>query len=608
MDATVVELPGWDLGSIFGPEPDAADRAFAEALRGIDELTALFDRLGMAPRAEPAIDDATMAAAEEVILAWNRVSEAVALQYSYLYCAVSADTGNAKAQAAMSELQQRNATLTKLHARLTAWIGSLDVEALIAASPAAHDHALILRDARDRATHLMSQAEEELAAELGISGAAAWFRLREDVDASLTTPIEIDGEVKVLPLSEIDGFLSTPNRDLRRRAHEAIEGARRGAEIPLAAAINGVKGEQIAVLKRRRWADPLDAALHLNRIDWETLDAMMSANRAAAPDLRRFLNAKARSLGLPVLASYDLFAPVSEEGHSWPYDEAVRFVTEQFATYSPRLAALAERATAGRWIDVGPREGKVGGGFCFGVGDGVSRILLNYTPNFVWMSGTAHELGHAYHELVAHEAGRNWLQQSLTPATLAETASTFCETLVQEQALARAADAERLELLNGVLQGQMINVFLTGVAYDTERAIFAARAERQLSAEELSEISLSAQREVFGDAVDPETLGPYQWAAIPHYFLPDLWYYNFPYAFGLLFGLGLYARYREDPISFIDGFDRLLADTGMADAVELAARFGIDLHDRSFWESGLATVRGHIDQFESLVDRTASRR
>jgi oligoendopeptidase F len=601
--SVVDELPRWEMESVFGPEPDAADRAYANAIAGIDELAALLDWLGVAPRDHGSVDADTVAAVTEVLAAVDRVGQEAAIQFSYLFCAVSADSGNDAAQARLGELQQANVCLSQLRTRIVAWIGSLDTEALIAASPVAQHHAYILRDAAVRAEHLMSRAEEELAAELAPSGAAAWFRLRQDVEAALMATIEVDGEVQTIPLAELDRFFSSPNRETRRRAYDANRETLQGARTPFAAALNGVKGEQIALLRRRNWDDPLDAALHLNRIDRPTLDAMMGAIRAAVPDLRRFLRAKARPLGIPVLATYDLFAPVSEAGDVWPYGESVRFVTEQFATYSPRLAALAERATGERWIDAGPREGKTGGGFCAGVGNGVSRILLNYTPNFIWMSAVAHELGHAYHDQAAHTAGRSWLQQSLTPATLAETASTFCETLVQEQVLAQANELSRLELLNGVIQGQMINVFLTGIGFDTERAIFAQRPERQLSAEELTEISLVAQRDLFGDAIDQETLWSYHWASLPHYFLPDFWYYNFPYAFGMLFGLGLYARYREEPAGFPGRFDALLADTGMADAVDLAARFGIDLHSTAFWEAGLGTFRTRVDQFEALVDR-----
>lgn len=601
MTGQTAELPRWDMTGLFGPEPDASERAFAAALAGIDELQTLCDRLAIGPRSNPTIDAATIAAADELIAAWNRFVEDAEIMHSYLYCLISADTGDRAAQAAMSELQQRNAALATLRARLTAWIGSLDVEALIAASTLARDHAFALRDMHRNAAHLMSPAEEALAAELASAGAAAWFRLREDVEASLAAPFEVDGERKTLSLTEIENYFPNPNRELRVAAFRATESLRESAAIPFVAAINGVKGEQIALTTRRHWRDPLDAALAAHRLDRATLDVMLAAIRAEFPALRRFLTAKARALGLPNLASYDLSAPVSREGENWPWERTVSFVSEQFAAYSPKLAAFAQRAFAEAWIDVGPRPNKVGGGYCSYVGGGRSRILFNYAPTYYCMSGTAHELGHAYHGFVMHEFGRTWLQGSLTPPTLAETASTFCETLVQRAALAAAPASERMELLNGVLQTQCVNVFYTTMMFDLERAIMAARAKRQLAHEELIELALSTQRDFFAGAIDEQSLARYQWAHIPHFFLPDLWYYNFPYAFGMLFGLGLYARYEAEPAGFPLRFDALLADTGTAAALQLAARFGIDLHAPAFWHSALAAITANIAEFDRLV-------
>ena len=82
------------------------------------------------------------------------------------------------------------------------------------------------------------------------------------------------------------------------------------------------------------------------------------------------------------------------------------------------------------------------------------------------------------------------------------------------------------------------------------------------------------------------------WAVKPHYFTP---FYNWPYTFGLLFGIGLYARYRDDPERFRAGYDDLLSSTGMADAAALAARFGFDVRDGAFWAASLAVLKGHIE-------------
>lgn len=232
----------------------------------------------------------------------------------------------------------------------------------------------------------------------------------------------------------------------------------------------------------------------------------------------------------------------------------------------------------------------------------LAATLLNYAPTYFWMSVLAHELSHAYHNAVRHEAGRTWLQRRLLPPmTLAETASTFCETLVSRAALAQADHDDQLAILGGALLSVNVNVFGAVAGFALERELFADRRRRELTTDELGELTLAAERDLVGDAVDPETLVPYGWAAAPHPFLPYAWYYNFPYAFGMLFRLGLHARHAADPEAFRPGFDELLSRTGMAEAADLAGWVGIDLRSPDFWREGLDTVRADVDRFEALV-------
>jgi oligoendopeptidase F len=222
-----------------------------------------------------------------------------------------------------------------------------------------------------------------------------------------------------------------------------------------------------------------------------------------------------------------------------------------------------------------------------------SRILVNFTDDFSSVSTVAHELGHAYHNInLAH---RTPLQRR-TPMALAETASTFCETIVTNAMLDAASDGERLPLLDLRLEGEMAIVVEIHSRFLFERALFAGRERRELSPRELCEALTAAQREVFADSVDPEQLHPYQWALKPHYY-GATHYYNWPYTFGMLFGTGLYAQYRKDPIAFCAGYDDLLASTGMSDAADLASRFGIDIRSVDFWRSSLDVARADVDAF-----------
>ncbi len=134
-----------------------------------------------------------------------------------------------------------------------------------------------------------------------------------------------------------------------------------------------------------------------------------------------------------------------------------------------------------------------------------------------------------------------------------------------------------------------------------EQRVFDQRVKRELSIDELNNLMLEAQRETYGDGLDENVLHPYMWAMKPHYYSSSFSFYNYPYMFGLLFGLGLYARYKEDGEKFKSGYDELLSSTGLADAASLAQQFGIDIHSVDFWRASLDIVRQDIDLFEELT-------
>ena len=182
---------------------------------------------------------------------------------------------------------------------------------------------------------------------------------------------------------------------------------------------------------------------------------------------------------------------------------------------------------------------------------------------------------------------------------LAETASIFCETLLFEHAARRAADpGERLSLLDTHLVGVTQTVVDIHSRFLFETELCARRRRTTLSVADLKVAMLDAQEAAYGEGLDPDHRHPYMWAVKGHYFTP---FYNWPYTFGLLFGIGLYARYRDDPEQFRSGYDDLLSSVGMADAASLAAQFGFDVRERDFWAASLAVLAGHIDDYERLA-------
>jgi pepF/M3 family oligoendopeptidase len=594
-------LPTWDLTPLF---PGVGSRELAAAHEsvgaGLSRLTALYDQhdvRGAEPHAPSAEE---VAALEEVLAATNELHEEMRPLTAYLYGLTNTDTRDEEAAGTLAALQADLAPLRTLSSRFAAWVATLGAENLIEASTVAADHAWPLRKAELTAAHQMTEAEEDLAAELNLTGGAAWNRLHGDVSGRLHGDMRRDdGTVERLPVTVLRNLAGAPEASVRRAAYEAELLAWEGAAVPLAAAMNGIKGEANALNRRRGWEDSLAPALHSNAVDRGTLEAMQAAVVASFPDFRRYLQAKAALLGHASarLPWWDLFAPVGDpELAEITWDEATSEVLQAFGSYSPMLSGLAERAFADRWVDAGSRDGKRGGAFCMQVRGGESRVMMNFAGTFDSVSTLAHELGHAYHN--ANLADRTPMQRQ-TPMALAETASIFCETILVQSGLAGAAPATRLALLDTDLTGATQVVVDIHSRFLFEREVCERRADRTLSATELCEQMTAAQLATYGDGLDEDVLHPYMWAVKPHYYSSA--YYNWPYTFGLLFGIGLYARYTEDPERFRQGYDDLLSSTGLADAAELSSRFGIDVRDEAFWTSSLDVIRGRIAEYVTLA-------
>lgn len=600
METTAIEtLPRWDMTRIFPSlESPEFDAAFQDVVARINALVAWFDQNNIERRDGAATDAETVRVLDATLSQFNAALDALTTVSAFINSFVTTDSRNAVAQAKLSALQIHSVTLSKLETRLTAWLGGLDTDALVTQSASARAHEYALRRAKMQAQHLMSPPEEELAAELNLTGGTAWSRLQGNVSSQIMVDIQLDGATKSLPMSAARNLAFDPDRDVRARAYRAELDAWEKNAVPLAAALNSIKGQVNTLARRRRWASALDIAIFDAGIDRATLDAMLSAARESFPDFRRYLRAKARLLGLDRLAWYDIFAPISAQPRVWTYPDAQQFILAQFGSYSERLQGLARRAFNEQWIDAEPRPGKRDGAFCMFVRGEESRILANYKEAYGGVRTLAHELGHAYHNLV--KADRTPIQRS-TPMTLAETASTFCETIVIQAALREATAAERMVILEASLQDSCQVVVDITSRFLFESQLFDARQARELAIEELGALMLDAQKETYGEGLDAELLHPFMWAAKPHYYSAGLSFYNFPYMFGLLFGVGLYARYNQDPEEFKRGYDDLLASTGMADAAALAARFGIETRAPDFWRTSLDLIRKDIDRFEELA-------
>jgi oligoendopeptidase F len=361
-----------------------------------------------------------------------------------------------------------------------------------------------------------------------------------------------------------------------------------------------VKGTTATLNSRRGWRSTLERSTRQNRLSDTTLTTLLSEMRRALPLFRRYLLAKAKYLGLPRLSFYDLFAPAGDSGPHWTFDAAVAYIEEKLGEFDEELGSFVRTARDHRWIDAQPRSAKVGGAYSIDFPLArESRILANFDGSYDGVSTLAHELGHAWHSHLIFDLPPSQRQY---PMTLAETASIFNETLLFYRTLEETETVpRRLYILEQFLQNatQIIVDILS--RFEFESTVMERRTDRELPAAELCEAMLAAQKATYGDALNPEELHPYMWAGKGPYYRADLAFYNFPYAFGELFGLGLYGQFEENPGEFRLRYRALLRETGRNQAAAVAAGVGFDIESPGFWRGAVDRIEGMVREFETAA-------
>jgi len=599
-----VSAPRWDLTNVY---PSLESKEFKSAIKKykemLDELEAFLTK--SVSKANSKTDPKKLGKLlGESVDRFNKLFELSGTIVPFIYSYVTTDSRNKAAMRALSEFEQMSVQASMLNTKFQTWVGRLGKSALkkaVKTNPSAQMHAFALNDTAEQAAYLMSEAEEAVAAELSLSGGNAFGKLQGTVTSQLTVDFELDGEVKKMPMPALINLRSHPDEAVRHRAYDAENKAWEQAKETLTACMNGVKGEAVTLYKKRGREDAIHESIDSSHMDRSTLKAMLTAMEASFPMFRKYFKNKAKRLGKKKLAWWDISAPMGKADKVYTFEEARDFIVENFNRFSPELGTFAKGAFDNNWIDAEQREGKRGGAFCMGIaGVKESRILSNFDGSFDQVSTLAHELGHGFHNYCAYQAQKTEIQQN-TPMTLAETASIMCETIATEAVLSQITDPQ--EIL-AVLEAQLNNAAAVVVdiysRYLFETEVFERREKSELSSDELNEIMERAQKAPYGEGLDERHLQKFMWTWKPHYYSSGRSFYNYPYAFGLLFATGLYAIYQKRGAEFVQDYKNLLAATGEASAAELAQRFGIDITKRKFWDDSIAIISKRVDRYCKL--------
>ena len=610
-DANVGE--SWNLASEY-PAPDCAE--VDDDLAEIDALFEARDRVAAVLRSLLAgaesldVDSAGpgIEAAREAFVLGESAERLLSDIETYAECLLSVNSSDEAAQALMGRLQaylKRNDEIAEPLRQFLDRVPGPVAEAFLDDARTAPAR-FVVDHARKRRRERLSLEQETLASSLAQDGLHAWGRLYDQLSGTLTCEIRANGGTRNVGLAEASGLLLKSDDGLRESAWRAINAAWDQHVESCSAAINAIAGWRLEMCDRRG-THFLDSPLHMNRIERATLDTILGVAQEAMPLARRAARLQAKAYGKPRYGPWDQRAPAPASGECEsvpiPYPEAVDIIATSYGSIDRRMGEFVRMMSSRRWIEgtVGAR--KRPGAYCTRFKKSCSpRVYMTYTGGASDVITLAHELGHAFHAWVMRELPEC---QHGYGMSIAETASTFGETVVRNALLERA-DTPTAELDIVWQEAEALIAFVLNIPtrFEFERNFYEARAARPQRPDELKELMSAAWNEWYGDSLaEPD---PLFWANKLHFYISGLSFYNFPYLFGYLFSLGVYARREAVGDEFFPRYEALLQDTGRTTAEELAYKhLDADLTQPAFWRETIQTLESRIDYFETLVERVA---
>ena len=566
------KLPKWDLESIY---PSVTSPLFE------DDINAIYQKAEEL-KSKSADKNSSILS---ILSLYDEMADIVENVGSYVYTSFSVNTTDRDVLAAMGKAEKAQTVASDASTVMVHYLSQRTDEF---SSPELEPYALFLKEVKTEAEHMMSLEEEALANEMLQVSASAWSRLQESVTAYIH-----DGDKT---LTQLRGLAMDSDRSVRKDAYEREVKILADNKTAIAAALNGVKGTALLLEKRRGWKDPLDRSCNTARISRKALSALIEALEESLPIFRDYLKTKAKLLGLERLEWYDMFAPVGDASMSFTFEEAKALIIDAYSSFSPEVGEFIKNASDSHWVDPEAHEGKIGGAYdIFFPKKKESRVMMNWEGTYDSVSTLAHELGHAYHDSVVKNYPSS---QRSYPMTLAETASIFGETVIFQEVLKKADKDQQLSLIEAYVHGAcQVCVDILSRFY-FERSAFEARKDGEVTADDFSAMMLKAQEDTYGDGLGVKH--QYMWAVKGHYYNEGFSFYNYPYAFGQLFALGLFASKDSVP-DFPKHYKEVLSMTGRFEAKEVAAAAGCDIEDKEFWKKGISVISGYIEKMKEWL-------
>ena len=457
----------------------------------------------------------------------------------------------------------------------------------------------ILNEWRKKAELHFSDEEEKLVSDLMIDGYHAWGQLYNSLISSIRVNVHIDGEKKELSVGQAINLRSHPDEEVRKESHNVLQDMWKEKEELFAKILNHIAGFRLQVYKKRGVENVLTEPLIENRLKEQTLNAMWTAVNKYKKTFTNYLIHKAKMNGNEKMHSYNFWAPVTNSNLKIEYDDAVDFILEHFCQFGTELESFTRQAFNNGWVEVEDRPNKSTAAFCAGFPlSGESRVLMTYGDRITNVLTLAHELGHAFHNhAMKHVDGLN----RYYPLSIAETASTFSEMIILDAAIENAESTnEKLLLLDEKIKRSVMNFINIQSRFVFEKNFYEERKTGFVSSSRLNKLMEEALNECYEGSLDNVPI--HSWVWTPHYYITKSPFYNFPYTFGYLFSISIYAKSKEKGKEFEKDYLELLRDSGSMSTEDLVMKhLEEDITSEDFWEKGIYLCVKDAEEFINLT-------
>lgn len=551
-------------------------------------------------------NDANYLNLQQILALQEKISDGFSQCSSFITALSSADTKDKKAKtlsgdlfALLPAIQLSETIFTK---KLTE-ISEEDWQKLTTSS-SLEAIAFRLNEIRRDGMQLLSEQEENIINTLSLDGLNAWSSHYDTIVASISIPFKEGTQTTFLSAGQaFNRMMSDPNPEVRAELFTEWEKAWRDKSPLLADTLNHLDGFRLSQYELHGVSDFLEKPLNYNRMQKETLDVMWATIQKNKQPFIDFLTRKAQLFGKKKMDWQDQDAPIilgDLKEKSYSFDEAAEFILENFEKFSPKMATFAKEAFEKSWIEAEDRPSKRPGGYCTELPETKeSRIFMTFGNSINEVATLAHELGHAFHSSVMWDLPALNREYAMN---VAETASTFAELIVADATLKEAeTPEEKINLLDTKMQNAIAMFMNIHSRFIFENSFYEARQKGLLSEDEITELMLTAQKESYQDSLG--TYHPHFWASKLHFFIDDVPFYNFPYTFGYLFSMGIYAYANEQGSDFEEQYIALLRDTASMTSEDLAKKhLNVDLTKPDFWQASINQVVKDVNEFMVLTE------